>query len=87
MNLKVINTPVAIHHLAKYLLSLFVGAALMVAGGCRSPKKENNTFNLNDRVKYNAAYDKELESIFNLSEKGKWEEAEAEISLLLQQHE
>ena len=87
MNLKIINTPVAIHHLAKYLLSLFLAAALMVAGGCRSPKKENNTFNLNDRVKYNAAYDKELESIFNLSEKGKWEEAEAEISLLLRQHE
>ncbi len=86
MNLKIINIPVALHHLAKHLLFLLVAGALIIGAGCRSPKKGNNTFNLNDRVKYNAAYDKELDSIFNLSEKGKWEEAEAEISLLLQQH-
>ena len=46
----------------------------------------NGTFSLNDRVEYSAAYDKELESIFRLSEKGKWEEAEAEVGLLLQKH-
>ena len=46
----------------------------------------NGTFSLNDRVEYSAAYDKELESIFSLSEKGKWEEAEAEVGLLLQKH-
>ncbi|SVA51889.1 uncharacterized protein METZ01_LOCUS104743, partial [marine metagenome] len=46
----------------------------------------NGTFSLNDRVEYSAAYDRELESIFRLSEKGKWEEAEAEVGLLLQRH-
>ena len=46
----------------------------------------NGTFSLNDRVEYSAAYDKELESIFRLSEKGKWEEAEVEVGLLLQKH-
>ena len=46
----------------------------------------NGTFSLNDRVEYSAAYDKELESIFRLSEKGKWEEAAAEVGLLLQKH-
>ena len=46
----------------------------------------NGTFSLNDRVEFSAAYDKELESIFRLSEKGKWEEAEAEVGLLLQRH-
>ena len=46
----------------------------------------NGTFSLNDKVEYSAAYDKELESIFRLSEKGKWEEAEAEVGLLLQKH-
>ena len=35
---------------------------------------------------YNAAYDEELDFIFSLSEKGKWEEAEVEIGLLLQKH-
>ena len=46
----------------------------------------NGTFSLNDRVEYSAAYDKELESIFRLSEKGKWEEAEVEVGLLLKKH-
>ena len=46
----------------------------------------NGTFSLSDRVEYSAAYDRELESIFRLSEKGKWEEAEAEVGLLLQRH-
>ncbi len=46
----------------------------------------NRTFSLSDRVEYSAAYDKELEFIFRLSEKGKWEEAEAEVGLLLQIH-
>ena len=35
----------------------------------------NGTFSLSDRGEYSAAYDRELESIFRLSEKGKWEEA------------
>ena len=87
MNLKITNIPLALHHLAKYVLYFLVVGLLVIGAGCRSPKKGNNTFNLNDRVKYNAAYDKELDSIFNLSEKGKWEEAEAEISLLLQQYQ
>ena len=86
MNLKITNIPLAINHLSKYALCFLVFGLLAIGVGCRSPKKGNNTFNLNDRVKYNAAYDKELDSIFNLSEKGKWEEAEAEISLLLQQY-
>ena len=46
----------------------------------------NGTFSLNDRVEYSAAYDRELESIFRLSEKSKWEEAEAEVGLLLKKH-
>ena len=87
MNLKITNIPLAINHLSKYALCILVVGFLVIGAGCRSPKKGNNTFNLNDRVKYNAAYDKELDSIFNLSEKGKWEEAEAEISLLLQQYQ
>ena len=87
MNLKINNIPLALHHLAKYVLYFLVVGLLVIGAGCRSPKKGNNTFNLNDRVKYNAAYDKELDFIFNLSEKGKWEEAEAEISLLLQQYQ
>ena len=87
MNLKIINIPLALDHLAKHVLWFLIAWLLMIGAGCRSPKKGNNTFNLNDRVKYNAAYDKELDSIFNLSEKGKWEEAEAEISLLLQQYQ
>ena len=80
MNLKITNIPLAINHLSKYALCILAVGFLVIGAGCRSPKKGNNTFNLNDRVKYNAAYDKELDSIFNLSEKGKWEEAEAEIS-------
>ena len=87
MNLKIINIPLALDHIAKHVLWFIIAWLLMKGAGCRSPKKGNNTFNLNDRVKYNAAYDKELDSIFNLSEKGKWDEAEAEISLLLQQYQ
>ena len=55
--------------------------------GCQSSKQgTDGTFKLNDRVEYSAAYDRELESIFNLTERGKWEEAEAEVGLLLQQY-
>jgi type IV pilus assembly protein PilQ len=73
--------------LAKRCLSLAVGLALATAAGCQSSKQgTDGTFNLNDRVEYNAAYDKELESIFSLTERGKWEEAEAEVGLLLQQY-
>ena len=46
----------------------------------------NGTFSLSDRVEYSAAYDRELESILRQSEKGKWEDAEAEVGLLLQRH-
>ncbi|MDP7048758.1 MAG: type II secretion system protein GspD [Verrucomicrobiota bacterium] len=73
--------------LAQRCLSLAVGLALATAAGCQSSKQgTDGTFNLNDRVEYNAAYDKELESIFSLTERGKWEEAEAEVGLLLQQY-
>ena len=48
--------------------------------GCQSSKQgTDGTFKLNDRVEYSAAYDRELESIFNLTERGKWEEAYAEV--------
>jgi len=73
--------------LAKRSLSLAFGLALATAAGCQSSKQgSDGTFNLNDRVEYSAAYDRELELIFSLAERGKWEEAEAEVSLLLQQH-
>ena len=73
--------------LAKRSIGLAVGLALATAAGCQSSRQgTDGTFNLNDRVEYSAAYDKELESIFRLSEKGKWEEAEAEVGLLLQKH-
>lgn len=72
--------------LAKRLVEVALGLALITAVGCRSPKEGKETFSLNDRVKYNAAYDEELDFIFSLSEKGKWEEAEAEVNLLLQKH-
>ena len=72
---------------AKRSIGLAVGLALATAAGCQSSRQgTDGTFNLNDRVEYSAAYDKELESIFRLSEKGKWEEAEAEVGLLLQKH-
>ena len=72
---------------AKRSIGLAVGLALAIAAGCQSSRQgTDGTFNLNDRVEYSAAYDKELESIFRLSEKGKWEEAEAEVGLLLQKH-
>ncbi|MED6326060.1 MAG: hypothetical protein VYE14_01760, partial [Verrucomicrobiota bacterium] len=63
-----------------------LGLAVVMMAGCHSPKGDKETFSLNDRVTYNAAYDEELDFIFSLSEKGKWEEAEAEIGLLLQKH-
>ncbi|HIM23538.1 MAG TPA: hypothetical protein EYM30_04995, partial [Verrucomicrobia bacterium] len=73
--------------LAKRSIGLAVGLALATAAGCQSSRQgTDGTFNLNDRVEYSAAYDRELESIFRLSEKGKWEEAEAEVGLLLQKH-
>ncbi len=73
--------------LAKRSLSLAFGLALATAAGCQSSKQgSDGTFNLNDRVEYSAAYDRELELIFSLAERGKWEEAEAEVSLLLQQY-
>ena len=86
MNFKIKTISEGIHNSSKFLIVILVFGALIFGAGCRSPKKSNNTFSLNDRVKYNASYDEELDSIFNLSEKGKWEEAEAEISLLLQEH-
>ena len=73
--------------LVKRSIGLAVGLALATAAGCQSSRQgTDGTFNLNDRVEYSAAYDRELESIFRLSEKGKWEEAEAEVGLLLQKH-
>jgi len=86
MNFKIKTISEGIHNSSNFLIIALVFGALIFGAGCRSPKKSNNTFSLNDRVKYNASYDEELDSIFNLSEKGKWEEAEAEISLLLQEH-
>ena len=86
MNFKIKTIFKGIHNSSNFLIIALVFGALIFGAGCRSPKKSNNTFSLNDRVKYNASYDEELDSIFNLSEKGKWEEAEAEISLLLQEH-
>ena len=86
MNFKIKTISDGIHNSSNFLIIALVFWALTFGAGCRSPKKSNNTFSLNDRVKYNASYDEELDSIFNLSEKGKWEEAEAEISLLLQEH-
>ena len=86
MNFKIKTISEGVHNSSKCLIIILVFGALIFGAGCRSPKKSNNTFSLNDRVKYNASYDEELDSIFNLSEKGKWEEAEAEISLLLQEH-
>ena len=72
--------------LAKRAIALAVVLSLALAG-CQSTRQgTDGTFRLNDRVEYSAAYDKELESIFSLSEKGKWEEAEAEVGLLLQQY-
>lgn len=72
--------------LAKRLAGMAFCLAIIAVVGCRSPKDGNETFSLNDRVTYNAAYDEELDFIFSLSEKGKWEEAEAEIGLLMQKH-
>ncbi len=67
--------------------SVGLAMVLMSMAGCRSSKQgSDGSFSLSDRVQYNAAYDKEIESIFRLSEKGKWEEAEAEAGLLLQQY-
>jgi len=73
--------------LAKRGIGLAAVLSLGVAAGCQSSRQgSDGSFNLNDRVEYSAAYDLELESIFRLSERGKWEEAEAEVGLLLQQH-
>ena len=75
-----------LERLAKRLAVGALGLAVVMMAGCHSPKGDKETFSLNDRVTYNAAYDEELDFIFSLSEKGKWEEAEAEIGLLLQKH-
>jgi len=73
--------------LAKRGIGLALGLALVTVAGCRSSRQgSDGTFSLSDKVQYSAAYDRELDSIFRLSEKGKWEEAEAEVGLLLQQH-
>ena len=73
--------------MAKRGIGMALGLALATAAGCQSSKQgSDGTFSLSDRVEYSAAYDKELEFIFSLSEKGKWEEAEAEVGLLLQKH-
>ena len=72
--------------LAKRGIGLALGLALVTVAGCRSSKQSSDgSFSLSDKVQYSAAYDRELDSIFRLSEKGKWEEAEAEVGLLLQQ--
>ena len=73
--------------LAKRGIGLALGLALVTVAGCRSSRQSSDgSFSLSDKVQYSAAYDRELDSIFRLSEKGKWEEAEAEVGLLLQQH-
>ena len=72
---------------AKRGIGLALGLALVTVAGCRTSKQGNEgSFSLSDRVEYSAAYDKELESIFRLSERGKWEEAEAEVGLLLKKN-
>jgi type IV pilus assembly protein PilQ len=73
--------------LAKRGIGLALGLALVTMAGCQSSKQSSEgSFSLSDRVEYSAAYDSELESIFSLSEKGKWEEAEAEVGLLIKKH-
>ena len=73
--------------LAKRGIGLALGLALVTLAGCQSSKQgSDGSFNLSDKVQYSAAYDRELDSIFRLSEKSKWEEAEAEVGLLLRQH-
>jgi len=73
--------------LARRVVGLAVCLTLATSSGCQSSKQgTDGTFRLNDRVEYSAAYDRELESIFSLTERGKWEEAEAEVGLLLQRH-
>ena len=73
--------------LTKRGIGLALGLALVTVAGCRSSKQSSDgSFSLSDKVQYSAAYDRELDSIFRLSEKGKWEEAEAEVGLLLQKH-
>ena len=73
--------------MAKRGIGLALGLALVTVAGCRSSRQgSDGSFSLSDKVQYSAAYDRELDSIFRLSEKGKWEEAEAEVGLLLQQH-
>jgi len=73
--------------LAKRGIGLALGLALGTLAGCQSSKQSSEgSFSLSDRVEYSAAYDSELESIFSLSEKGKWEEAEAEVGLLIKKH-
>ena len=73
--------------MAKRGIGLALGLALVTVAGCRSSRQgSDGSFSLSDKVQYSAAYDRELDSIFRLSEKGKWEEAEAEVRLLLQQH-
>ena len=85
-NLKQQKRDMKLERLAKHLAVGALGLVVVTMAGCRSPKGDKETFSLNDRVTYNAAYDEELDFIFSLSEKGKWEEAEAEIGLLLQKH-
>ena len=73
--------------LAKRGIGLALGLTLVMVAGCQSSKQSSEgSFSLSDQVEYSAAYDSELESIFSLSEKGKWEEAEAEVGLLIKKH-
>ena len=73
--------------LAKRGIGLALGLALVTVAGCRTSRQSSEgSFSLGDRVEYSAAYDRELESIFSLSERGKWEEAEAEVGLLIKKH-
>ena len=66
--------------MAKRGIGLALGLALVTVAGCRSSRQgSDGSFSLSDKVQYSAAYDRELDSIFRLSEKGKWEEAEAEV--------
>ena len=60
-----------LERLAKRLAVGALGLVVVTMAGCRSPKGDKETFGLNDRVTYNAAYDEELDFIFSLSEKGK----------------
>ena len=57
INLKQQKRDRTLERLAKRLAVVSLGLALVVVVGCRSPKGDKETFSLNDRVTYNAAYD------------------------------